>query len=260
VKLQQKLGDDLQVIFVECQGANRDRFEAFAWAYKWMGNRAMWTDERLIPPKSNGLPETALIGVDGTIVMQGNPMALGKKLEDAITAEVKKTKDAPDGTPKELVKPWTTFAHGDVAAAIAECEKIAAATPAVADAASAMKAEIASRTKAKIDRAKWLLDNGYVGEAETLLSALAKATKGYADLADKVAEQTTRLASESIASERDASKALAALTDKMSDKGKPFEDGNVKSLQRIADKYKGTKTADRAAHLVALSKINLNKD
>ena len=44
-KLQEKFGDDVQVIFVECQNTPKDTYEAFAWKMKWMGNRSMWTAE-----------------------------------------------------------------------------------------------------------------------------------------------------------------------------------------------------------------------
>ena len=87
-KLQEKLGDDVQVIFVECQNTPKDTYEAFAWKMKWMGNRAMWTVERPIPTKGNGLPEVALIGVDGEVVMQ-EVWRLGQKFEDAIGGRVK---------------------------------------------------------------------------------------------------------------------------------------------------------------------------
>jgi len=46
LKLQQEHGDALQVLFVEVQGADMEKTEAFAWRQKWMGTRAMWTTER----------------------------------------------------------------------------------------------------------------------------------------------------------------------------------------------------------------------
>jgi hypothetical protein len=91
-KLQEEYGDDIQVIFVECQGATREQFEAFAWSMKWMGNNAMWTEERPFATVGGGLPETALIGIYGRIIMQGHPGSYGKKLEAAIEAEIKKSK------------------------------------------------------------------------------------------------------------------------------------------------------------------------
>jgi hypothetical protein len=78
-KLQEQFGDDVQVIFVECQNTPKDTYEAFAWKMKWMGNGAMWTTERPMATVGNGLPETAVLGIDGAILMptlSGEPAAL----------------------------------------------------------------------------------------------------------------------------------------------------------------------------------------
>ena len=251
-KLQEKLGDDVQVIFVECQNTPKDTYEAFAWKMKWMGNRAMWTAERPIPTKGNGLPEVALIGVDGDVVLQGYPGDFGKKFEEAVAAEVKKSKDAPGGTPKELKKAWQLFLKGDVAGALAECDQVPG------DPSAQVKKEFLARTSARVARAKWLIDNGFVSEAEKLLVALEGGVQTQAELAPKIAEQKGRLAASELAEEREADKAFASFVAKVA-KEKPFEDGNVKRAQQIAAKYKGTKTAARAERFVALSKIPLEK-
>jgi hypothetical protein len=251
-KLQEKYGDDVQVIFVECQGTAKDVYEAFAWKMKWMGNGAMWTNERPIPTKGSGLPEAALIGVDGSVLMQGNPGGFGKKFEEAIAAEIKKAKEAPPDTPKELKKAWQLFNKGDIAGALAECDKI------TGDAAEKAKSEFVARTSAKVARAKWMIDNGFVSAAEEFLEALEKGVKSHAELAAKVAEQQTRLAASDLANEREADKAFTSLTSKVA-KEKPFEENNVKKAQAIASKFPGTKTAARAERFVSLSKVELNK-
>jgi hypothetical protein len=251
-KLQDKYGDDVQVIFVECQNTPKDEYEAFAWKMKWMGNGAMWTTERPIPTKGNGLPETALIGVDGTVIMQGNPGGFGKKFDEAIAAEIKKSKDAPADAPKELKKAWQLFHKGDLAGAIAECERVAG------DAGAKAKKEFLAHTSGEIARAKWMIDNGYLTAAEKQLASLEKNVKSQADLAAKVTEQQGRLAASELAAEREADKAFASFVASVA-KAKPFEPNNVKTAQSIAGKYPGTKTAARAERFVALSKIDLNK-
>jgi hypothetical protein len=251
-KLQEKYGDDVQVIFVECQGTSKDVYEAFAWKMKWMGNGAMWTTEPPIPPKGKTLPETALIGVDGQVVLQGNPGDFGKKFEEALAAEVKKAKDAPAGTPKELKKAWQLFAKGDVAGAIAECDTVGG------DTGAAGKKEFVARANAKVARAKWLIDNGFVAAADKILVALAPAGKSDADLATKVSAQQARLLASDLSKEREADKAFGIFVSKVA-KTKPFEPGNVQSAQSIAKQYSGTKTAARAERFVALSKVELNK-
>ena len=252
VKLQELYGDDVQVIFVECQNTAKDVYQAFAWKMKWMGNGAMWTAERPLTTKGRGLPETALIGIDGTVLMQGNPGDFGKKLEAAVVAEIKKAKDAPAGTPNELKKAWQLFNKDEIAAAIAECDKL------TSDAAHSAKSEFVKRTTARLERAKRVLESGQIGSAEKLIVALEKGVKGNAELEAKVADQKTALAAPALANEREADKALAAFMGKIA-KEKPFEPANVNKAEALASKYKGTKSAERAERLVALSKLDLNK-
>lgn len=250
VKHQRELGDDIQVIFVECQGSDRDTYEAFAWKMKWMGNAAMWTDERPMPTKGSGLPETALIGVDGTVLLQGNPNELGKQLSEALEAEVKKSKQAPEGTPAELKKAWTLFLKGEIAAALAECD--ASQHESAAD----TRSEFESRAKARIERIKRLVDEGEIFAAEKLVTPLEKGLKAHAELAASLAEQSARISDPANAKEREASKAFATLVEKVAT-DKPFDAGNVKKATALADKYPGTKTAERAKRFATLSKLKV---
>lgn len=145
VKAQNTFGADLQVIFVECQGTSPDVAEAFAWKMKWMGNPAMWTHDRPIPTVGQGLPEVALIGIDGTVLMQGYPGDLGKKLEEGIASE------------------------------IAKARKIRAKEP---------EGELAKARLAQgLLRVRGRIEEGRLEEADQLLSELEKAHKGNAELA-----------------------------------------------------------------------------
>lgn len=252
IKLQEELGDDVQVIFVECQNTPRDAWEAYAWSRKWMGNNAMWTIERPIDTTGSGLPEVALIGVDGSVLMQGHPGDLGKKLEEAIAAEVKKSKLAPSGTPKPLEKVWQTFAKGDVAGAIAECEKLGT------DDANKARDEFVARTQKRIGRVQWMIEKGYLTHAEKRIGELEKAVKGNAELAGKVAEQKSRLDNPEMKEEREAEKSFSAFLATIF-KAKPFEPGNVKKAESFAARDKAPKTAERAERFVALSKVKIEK-
>lgn len=251
VKLQEQYGDDVQVLFVECQNTAKDVYEAFAWKQKWMGNGAMWTAERPIPTKGNGLPETALIGIDGTVLMQGHPGDFGKKLEEAVAAEIKKSKQAPAGTPKELEKAWTSFAKGDVAGAIAECDKLAS------DAAKEARETFVKRTEGRVERVKAMIAQGQISAAEKLLGTVEKSIKGNAELTAKTAVLRSQLASSELDKEREADKAYQSFVAKVA-KEKPFEPANVKKAQAIAANFKGTKAAERAERFVALSAVKLN--
>lgn len=248
IKLQEQYGDDVHVVFVECQGATRDQYEAFAWKMKWMGNGAMWTEERPLSTVGQGLPETALIGIDGKVLLQGYPGNFGKKLEELLVLEIKKSKQAPEGAPAPLKKAWSTFLKGNVAAAIAECDKLGG------DEAKAAREEFVARTQRRIARAKWLVDNGYVIEADKLASALAKDVKGVAELEPLVAAEVARLAAPELAGEREAAKAIAMHVEQVAKK-KPFEAANVQKAESLAKKHAGTKSAERAARLAALAKV-----
>ncbi len=252
IKVQEQFGDDVQVIFVECQGTEKNTYEAFSWKMKWRGNNAIWTNERVIPTVGRGLPEVALIGVDGTVLLQGYPGDFGKQLEETIASEVKRSKDAPAGTPATLKNAWGSFAKGDLAAALAECDKVGG------DDGAKARAEFVARTEARIARAERLLDGADLAEADELISALSNACKGSAELAPKVAVLATKLASPELAAEREAAKAWSSFVGKVA-KDKPFDGGNVKKAEALAEKHKGTKNGARAAHFAELSKINLNR-
>jgi len=253
IKLQQEYGDALQVLFVECQGADQETAEAFAWRQKWMGTRAMWTTERPLEVGGNGLPAFALLDTEGKLLLDGNPLDMKKKIEAAIAEQVKKTKAAPSGTPDALAKTWARFVKGEVAGAIAECDKLGTDV-ALSGPAKTLHDEMVARTESTIGRGKWLTENGYVAEASELLAGLAKGVKGHADLESKVAAELTHAQDKSLAAEAEASKALASLQAKMT-KDKPFEDANVKALQKLAEKHAGTKAGERAAQLAKLAAI-----
>lgn len=252
IKLQQQYGDDIQVIFVESQQYDAgDAVEAFAWRSKWMGTPAMWTEEPPLQSSGSGLPSCALLDIDGKLLLEGNPLALKKQIETAIAEQVKKAKAGPEDASAEVKKAWAMFAKGDIAGALAQCDKAAS------DEAKAAKDELLARTRGRIARAQWLIDNGYIAEATKLLAQLEKATKADAVVSGEVAAQTLRLLEPALEKEREAGSALANLTEKMV-KDKPFEPGNIKKLENLAEKFAGTKAGERAAHLAQIAKLAPN--
>lgn len=259
LELQRQYGSDLQVLFVESQGADSATAEAFAWRRKWMDTAAMWTDEPPVQVQGNMLPKFALLDTEGQLILSGNPLGMKKQIEEAIAAEVKKAKSPPEGTPAKLAKTWATFAKGEIGAAVAACDQLAATDASLADATTTLRAEMVARTEARIARGGWSIDNGYVEEGIALLKALDKSVKGCSDFDLRIAEQLLRVLpadkplDEGFAAEMEASKALASLMKKVQEK--PFEEGNVKALGKFAEKHKGTKAGARAAHMVELAKI-----
>lgn len=251
LKLKEQYGDDLAVLFVEVQGADEETAEAFAWRQKWMAYGAMWSTERPVTVEGNTIPKFALLDTEGNVLLKGNPLDQKKQIEEAIADQVKKAKGAPLGTPPKLAKPWATFAKGDVGGALAALDKLVA-DPEVGEAAKAARTEMETRTKARIARGTWMIDNGFPSEAAEHLGALSKSLKGAPELEKTVATELAR--AKTPGPELDAANALAGVVAKMK-KDKPFDEGLVKSLEKLAEKHAGTKAAERAQHLVKLSKI-----
>ncbi len=187
---------------------------------------------------------------DGTVLLTGNPLEKEKQIKALIAAEIEKGKTAPPGTPKALAKAWSTFLKGDVAGAVTECDKLGT------DEAKGAREEFLGRVQSKLVRASWLIDNGFLVQADALVAQLEKGTKGVPDLTANIAELTQALASDAASMEREAAKAVSSLHEKIA-KEKPFDEGNVKKAKAIAEKFKGTKSGERAQHFVELSKIKV---
>lgn len=261
LELQREYGSDLQVLFVESQGADSDTAEAFAWRRKWMDTAAMWTTERPLQVEGNMLPKFALLDIEGKLLLSGNPLAEKKAIEEAIAEQVKKAKAPPEGTPAKLAKAWASFSKGEIGSAIAACDQLGATDATLAEAAKTLRAQMVARTEARIARAGWLIDNGSIDEGTELLEALEKSVKGCSDFDPAIAAGLARVQPSGkdpaggFGAEVEASKALASLLKK--NKDKPFDDGSVKALAKLVEKHTGTKAGARAAHLLELAKIKL---
>jgi len=253
LKLQEEMGENLQVVFVEAQGTTRDKTEAFALQRKWLGTRAMWTDERPVSSPGNGLPAFVLIGADGKILLQGNPLAMKGQIEDAIAEQIDLAKQAPEGTPSKLKKAWSEFGKGNYAKALAEAEKVRAAaeedaelTEAAASALDTFRARMLGQL-ARVDK---MMTSGDFVYAEELLAELQKSVRGHDELEAEVGEVQQRLGSEENAGEREAAAALFKLEQKMAGKGKIEK--HASALAKLAEDHAGTKAAARASRLLTL--------
>ena len=249
LKLQQEYGDDLAVIFVESQGATPDQAVAFTLRQRWYGTQAMWTSERPLDPEGSGLPACALISNDGKLLLSGNPLAMKKKIEDAIDEQVRLRKSAPEGTPAAVKKVWTDYAKGNLAAALAQARKLATGEGEDAEAAKAAEAELIARAHAHLARIERMIESGFPLEADAEIAGFLKGAKGEDDLCAKASELKQKIGEP----ELEAAKALAQIEKKLADKGP--EDPTVKALDRLAEKHAGTKAGQRAAKLSELAKL-----
>src|SRR5262245_35566526 len=177
-----------------------------------MGTRAMWSTERPLEPEGSGLPACALLDTEGKVLLKGNPLDQKKQIEEAIAAQVKKAKDPPAGTPAKLSKTWATFVKGNAAAAMAECDKLGAADASLTEAAKTLHAEMVTRMRARVERAKWLAKNGYPVEGRDTLLALMKVVAGNDELTEQVTGATADLLlAKGLDAEIEATKALTSL-------------------------------------------------
>ena len=251
MKLAEEYGDELAVLMVECQGAKPDQMASFALGQKWLGNGAMWTTERVFNLGLEGIPQSALISPEGEIILAGYTSDIHGQLEDKIAELVGDARKAPAGAPKSLSKAWQEFAAGRYAKAVAAAQAVAA-DPAHADAQAAAETVtlFQKRITAKIDRAAWQAENGYPVQGLASLEKLEAGLKGGdAELAQRV----TELAARTRANEKElaAAAALGKLEEKLYTEG-PCEKSQ-KKLQEHAEKFAGTKSAERAKLLAQLS-------
>jgi hypothetical protein len=207
----------------------------------------MWTHERPMTAPGEGLPACVLLGADGRVLLKGNPLAMSSKIDETVAAEVKAAKSAPKGSSPEIAKAWGEFAKGRIAAAIEIADQAAGKDGAAAKAASD---EFKHRAGVRVARLKWMVDNGEYTRADAEAAALSKSVEGVGDLSKTVAECTARLSSDGLKAAREGAKALAAFEAKMAEKGP--DDGSSKALTKLAEKYPGTKAAERATHLAQL--------
>jgi hypothetical protein len=259
LKLQETYGDDLQVLFVESQGASAQDAASFAIAQKWFGGRAMWTTDSPFWTGSNGLPSCALIGNDGKVLLKGNPLVQHKEIERQIGEQIKLRKSPPasvvTGSSKGLRSAWNEFGKGRYAQAFSAAR--AAELDASGDAAAlaAVKQSLDTfnlRLSAQFQRVQWLVENGYFEEAGDVLEGLKKGVKGDADLEKRADEIAQRLDSRELAPEREAARTFGRLASKF------YESGGdplvARELDLFAQRNAATKSARRAAELAKLAR------
>src|SRR5437867_2081008 len=99
VKESAEYGDDVNVLLVEVQGTPPLDTEAFILKQKWMGTRAMWTNEAPFNNGLSGIPACALISPEGEILFSGYTGDIGGKVKDAIAEMLKKKGRGPEGVP-----------------------------------------------------------------------------------------------------------------------------------------------------------------
>ncbi|MFO1053386.1 MAG: hypothetical protein U1F36_14325 [Planctomycetota bacterium] len=256
VKEQAGLGDDLAVVFVESQGHPISEVEKFAMKRGWLGGLSYWTTERTMAMQGNSLPHAILLDVEGRPILEGNPLSMSKQFEEALQAQLAIRRKGPAELPKDLRPIWVDVAHGRYSDAIAAAQKIVdrhrddARSEDLVKGATALMARARSAAEAAITRTGSMIDSGALMRADAAIDALVHGVDGIDDLESAVKSLRERMESDELAAERDAAKAFAKLERGMRDKG--IDEATPRLLTRFAEKHRGTRTAERAAHLAAL--------
>ena len=253
LKLQAKYGDDIQVVFVESQGATVDQAEGAALKYKFLGGRAAWTSEQPFETGSNTLPNFALLGNDGKVLIKGNPLDCPKEIERLIDEQIKLRKAAPADTHAAVKPAWSEYSKGHYAKAL-DMLKTKALEKGIkqdaTDALSAAEAEFRKRAGKDIGRVAWMISNGFTEEAAARAEELKANVKGDAELEKQLTEAASKLDAPEMKAERDAAKALARMQAKF------FESGGdpklATELTKFAERNKALKAGARAEHIAHL--------
>lgn len=252
VKLQNELGEDLQVIFVEAQGHSIEEAEQCALTHKWASDRAIWTTEAPFESGSNSLPHSVLLGNNGEVIFNGKPSSA---IEELIAEQLKIAKKGPKDLSPTCAKAWVDFEKGSYAAAIAALEAVP--DGAEKDAARKLAASMTSRAKAKLARLQWLIESAEFEQADKAAPQLLKALAGHATLEPKAKELSEKLASQELANEREAAKALGKVEQRIAKDGLDNKSTPVilKALMGISEKYPKTGAAKRAERLAKIAQI-----
>ncbi len=246
LKKMEEFGSDLEVLFVEVQGADMDRVASFTLNQKWLGRGGIWTTDAPFQTGSNGIPNYALLGADGKILMMGNPLADAAKIEEAIANEIKGKRAGAADQPKELEKAWKDFGKGKAAEAMAALQKLAEGTNAdLASAASAAIGQMRARVDGKLARLEWLVENGHYDKAGELLKAFQKDLKGAGEADAKLAAVAEKLKAPDLKVEIDAEKKLLKIESALFAEGPTPQSAG--QLTKFAEKNQGTKAAERAS-------------
>jgi hypothetical protein len=255
-KLQKEHGKQgLVVVLVESQGTSKKEemvgFVMSSFSKYANVNEAFITygeSGAPFPSGIDGLPQCALVGVDGKLLLIGNNGNLGGKVDEAIEAELKKVQTGWGRSPeakkiRSLLYGKKKLGEAAVAAAAAE-GKVKEDAKADFDEA---KAEVDARFVALKSAVTALMEAGRFADAKTAATDLQKSVKGKPEWDTEAASLVAEFAKPEVDKELKIEKSLVSIVKSIGDK-KPTED-HEKKFKDLAKKNEGTKVGARAALL-----------
>ena len=249
VKLSKEFEDDLVVLFVESQNTPPAKAEWFVYDKGWMAGNAYWTHERPCSTGMGTLPGCVLLDVNGEVLMKGNPGSMKSALEDAIADQIDIAKDLPEGAPKSAKKAWKAFGNGDFVKALDGLAKLEAKGGEDAAGAAQLRTRVEAAIDGRLSRVDHLLDLGYPVEAQALAVELSEALEDHESYGPRAAASVAMFEADDMRAEMEAAEAFEKIHAKVREDG---VDDFRKKLEKFADKYSGSKAADRANHLLTL--------
>jgi hypothetical protein len=264
IKMIEEMGKDgLVVLLPESQGCPADDILGFfvkkfpkntnaAFKAVVMSGQGLSTS-----PSSGGLPNAALIGVDGTVLWVGNPNGAPKKIEELTADEIKKIKGGWGKSPDAKKARAQMYGKGN----LAEAAKILAAAeqgvkPEHKEDFDAAKAELEVRYAARKKGVTALTEKARLTEAQKAALALQKDVKGKAEWETEVAALVDGFKTPEMDKELKADQALMKMIAGWADKAPADEAATA--LDKFAKKNEGTKAANRAKEFAAAAKFNPN--
>ncbi len=250
-KLFEKYGDKgLHVLLVESQAHPREIVVPFMLqSFPGHGAVGVLGQDAPFQVPGNGLPKTALVGVDGTLVWVNDTG--GGSLDKAIEAELEKLHQpvklgrALQGVAKQL----KTRAFGKAAAAARKVLEKAGEESDERSEADAVLAHLDRTVAARLAAAARVAAQGRPLKARSMLESLAKQVAGDGDWTARVAKEIAALGSAELEQDRAADKLVLEAEDLLS--SRRGRDAGADKLGDVLKKYPDVKVAAYAKEMQA---------
>ncbi len=233
----------LVTILVEAQGADETNLEGFLWKTFPDNDCFSCTGTQVPIPESRGIPHGGLVGVDGTLLWAGNPLAGTKQIHELIDAELQKVKKGWGDTGEARKMRAALYGKNDLAGALAAIAAVPDGEP-----RTELQAEIDARyasLKNAIatlkERGSWLAAQQ---QAKALLKSVGAQQAWVAEVTPIVAEFDSDAAKAELALDKKLEKIVKQLRDK---KG----DAAPKALKKLVEDGGESKVGARAARMLA---------
>ncbi|WP_145066301.1 hypothetical protein [Engelhardtia mirabilis] len=249
--MSQEFEGELVVLFVESQNTPQPEAERFVYERGWMAGNGLWTHERPCSSGSGTLPSCVLLGIDGKVLMKGNPGSIKSDLEDAIADQIDLAKELPEGAPSSAKKAWKAFAERDYMDALDGLAKIEAKGREDAAGAAQLRAQVEAKIDLELARIDRLLELGYPLDALVLATELDGLLAEHPTFGPRAAAALAMFEAEDLQPELEAAQAFDKIYAKVREDG---VDDSRKKLEKFAEKYAGSKAAERASHLASIAK------